>query len=57
MYDTHGFYDFPQKDIRTRLRNGLMGLLMKIPSIRREVYVNRMLSEMVKPLLKLVERL
>ncbi len=54
-FKTHGGYDFPQRDWRSRLRNGFMLLLMKIPRIREEVYRKRIKSEMVKALQKVVE--
>lgn len=34
-YKANGFYDFPQKDYKVRLRNLLLMPLMKIPSVRR----------------------
>ena len=54
-FKTHGGYDFPQRDWRSRLKNGFMMLLMKIPWIREEVYRKRIKSEMVMALQKIVE--
>lgn len=54
-FKAHGSYDFPHRDWRSRLRNGLMLLLMKIPRIRGEVYRQRIKGEMVKALQKVVE--
>lgn len=54
-FKTHGGYDFPQYDWRSRLKNGLMILLMKIPRIREEVYRRRIKGEMVTALRKVVE--
>lgn len=55
FFKAHGGYDFPHRDWRTRLRNGLMLSLMKIPRIRETIYRQRMKEEMVKPLQKIVE--
>jgi hypothetical protein len=35
-YRTHGYYDFPQKDYRSRAVNAVMCTLMKIPAFRQE---------------------
>jgi multimeric flavodoxin WrbA len=48
-YGRHGFYDFPQKAYRMRLRNALMTLLLRIPFTRRKIQ-KRFTTEMVKPL-------
>lgn len=53
-YKKNGFYDFPQKDLRTRLSSAFLMLLTKIPAMRREIYNKRMVEEMVKPLKKVV---
>lgn len=55
-YKSHGVYDFPQYNYRTRITNTIMTLLTKIPSIRKEIYGNRMKEEMIKPLQKIVEK-
>ena len=52
-YRRHGFYDFPQKDIGSQLRNLLLRILCLIPSIRRDIYERRMKEEMVKPFRRL----
>jgi len=52
-YRRHGFYDFPQKDIGSQLRNLLLRILCRIPSIRRDIYERRMKEEMVKPFRRL----
>lgn len=54
-FKTHGGYDFPHRAWRSRLRNSLMLLMMKIPRIRKEVYRQRIKGEMVKALQKVVE--
>jgi multimeric flavodoxin WrbA len=56
-YREHNFFDFPQKQIVPRLGNMFMGLLVKIPPIRREIYVKMMKKEMVKPFQKLLKKL
>jgi multimeric flavodoxin WrbA len=48
-YRRHGFYDFPQKNFKTRRLNFLMILLTKIPSFRK-VFVKKINDEMIKPL-------
>lgn len=46
---------FTQRDWRSRVKNGLMLLMMKVPRFREEVYRRRMKGEMVKALQKVVE--
>jgi len=48
-YQKNGLYDFPQKDNKTRIRNMIMFLLTKIPSMRKEIYQKRLRKEMIKP--------
>ena len=55
-YKKHDLYDFPQKQYRVRLRNGILGLLAHIPSFRKEVYKRRIKEEMLKPLKDFVDR-
>ncbi|OPX38361.1 MAG: hypothetical protein B1H12_02680 [Desulfobacteraceae bacterium 4484_190.2] len=55
LYRKHGFYDFPQKDYKSRLRNSIMMLLNKIPSMRKDIYTGRMKTEMIKPLQNILE--
>ncbi|MCX7634412.1 MAG: hypothetical protein N2Z74_01545 [Syntrophales bacterium] len=54
-YKRHGYYDFPQKDFKTRRRNLLMMTLTKIPAFRRR-FLTLLEMEMVKPLKQVVER-
>lgn len=56
FYRRHRLYDFPQKHYRTRITNGILMLLTKIPSMRREIYLKRMKAELIKPLEKLIEK-
>lgn len=48
-YRRQGFYDFPQKNFKTRRLNFLMILLTKIPSFRK-VFVKTINDKMIKPL-------
>jgi hypothetical protein len=57
FYQKHGFYDFPQKDYKTRVMVTLLILLSKIPNIRKEIYRKRMKEEMVKPLQKILTKM
>ncbi|MFC1868652.1 hypothetical protein ACFL0H_11035 [Thermodesulfobacteriota bacterium] len=54
FYRKHGLYDFPQKDYKRRLTNSIMMLLNEIPSMRKEIYMKRMKTEMIKPLQKIL---
>jgi len=56
FFKKHGLYDFPQKDYKTKVVNSIMRLLSRIPSMRKEIYNNRMKAEMIKPLQKVLER-
>ena len=56
-YKKHGYYDFPQKkDRSSRITNKVLIMLTKIPQMRKEIYVNKMKDEMVKPFMKVVEK-
>jgi len=39
-YRSHGFYDFPQRDLRVRIMRPIMMLLTRIPPIRKKYYAN-----------------
>jgi multimeric flavodoxin WrbA len=54
-YRKNGLFDFPYKDSRW-LARAFMSLLVKIPAFRKEVYDVRTKNEMIKPLVKLLER-
>jgi multimeric flavodoxin WrbA len=54
-YKKTGIYDFPQRDYKSRSINSVMTMLSKIPSMRKEIYINRIKTEMIKPLQKIVE--
>jgi hypothetical protein len=55
LYREQEFYDFPQKDYRSRLKNSMMMLLNRIPSMRKDTYTERMKAEMIKPLQNVIE--
>lgn len=55
-YRRHGFYDFPKRSVATRLREGVYGLLLRIPAFRRE-FRKRIKDEMVKPLARVIDEL
>jgi len=54
-YRRHGWYDFPQKDLGSQLRNLLLMTLCLIPKIRRDIYERRMKEEMIKPFRRLLK--
>jgi multimeric flavodoxin WrbA len=56
FYKEHGLYDFPHKDYKARIISGILILLTKIPSIRKEIYRKRMKSQMIKPFQKMLEQ-
>lgn len=56
FYKKHGLYDFPQRDFKARITNAILILLTKIPSMRKEIYQKRMKEEMVKPFLKVLQK-
>ena len=53
-YRRSGAFDFPQKEWKTRIQNGLMLFLSRFRGFRREVN-KRMRSEMIKPFRKVLE--
>ena len=55
-YSLRGFYDFPQKDWRMRLRNCWNMLRLRIPRLRRQVR-NTMPGFMVKPFVDKLNKL
>ncbi|HEY3424518.1 MAG TPA: flavodoxin, partial [Negativicutes bacterium] len=56
FYKANDMYDFPQKDYVTRIRNFFFRLMIKIPAIRREIYSEKMITNMVKPYKKIVAK-
>ncbi|WP_158408409.1 NAD(P)H-dependent oxidoreductase [Desulfosporosinus fructosivorans] len=57
FYKSNGIYDFPQKDYSSRMQNYFLGLLVKIPFIRKEIYGKLMITKMVEPFKKLVAKI
>ena len=53
-YKRLGLYDFPQKDVRTRMINIVVPLLLRIPGFRKE-FARRIKSEMIRPYRKVIE--
>lgn len=48
-------YDFPQKNMRVRLTNAVMSAMIKIPPVRKEIYNNQIIPNMIKSLQKYTE--
>ena len=55
-YKKNGLYNFPQKEYKGRIINALMIFMSKIPPIRKEIYGNKIKTEMIKPLQAMVEK-
>ena len=55
-YKAHKLYDFPQKDLKRRVRNTALILLAKIPSIRKMIYVKKMKRLMLKPYARILKK-
>ena len=53
-YKSHGLYDFPQKNYKTRRLNLLMTILTKIPPFRKK-FLKIIKDEMVNPLRHVVD--
>ena len=54
FYSKHGYYDFPQKKVGLRLINILLGLLFRIPRIRRR-FDQEIRKKMIEPHQRVVE--
>ncbi len=54
-YKAMNLFNFPQKNLKSRLINRMMSILMLIPKIRSEVYGNQMIPAMVKAHKKIVD--
>jgi len=52
-YKRHGYYDFPQKDFKTRRMNFFMMVMTKIPAFKKK-FLKMIEKEMVKPLKNVV---
>ncbi len=55
-YRSHALYDFPRRSLKTRVVQGSMMLLTRIPSFRRE-FRRRLKDEMVRPFQKVLQNL
>jgi hypothetical protein len=55
-FKRHGFYDFPQKKIPSRIITWFMLLLTKIPVVRKEMYTKKMKPGMLHGLPKIIEK-
>jgi multimeric flavodoxin WrbA len=53
-YAKHGMYDFPHGHYKARMTSRLLILLTKIPAMRKEIYLKKLKTEMIKPLQKVV---
>ena len=56
FYKEHGYYDFPQKDYKTRLLAAIVSLLLKIPAFRKRFYAKEMKPGMIRGLQKVVSQ-
>lgn len=56
FYQAAGFYDFPQKDYKDRVRNLLLGLMARVPAVRRTLFGSRMKEHMIAPFQKLLAK-
>lgn len=57
FYKRNGFYDFPQQDYATRIRTLLLGMMIKVPVIRKKIYSKMMITKMIEPYQKLLAKL
>ena len=53
-YRAHGLYDFPQRSLKTRVVEGSMTLLTRIPSFRRE-FQSQIKDQMIRPFRQVLE--
>ena len=54
-YKRHGMYDFPRRSMKTRVTEAFLGLLLKLPSFRKQ-FQAKMKEGMIRPLVDIVER-
>jgi multimeric flavodoxin WrbA len=54
-YKALNVYDFPQRNYKSRIMNFTLMLMCKFPSIRKEIYSNKIKSSMIESLKKIVE--
>ncbi|ABA89687.1 flavoprotein, putative [Syntrophotalea carbinolica DSM 2380] len=55
FFKHHKGYDFPHRNWRVRLKNGLLLLLARMPPIRKKIYRQHLKGEMIKSLQKVVD--
>ena len=53
-YRSHGLYDFPRRSLKTRIVEGSMMLITRIPSFRRE-FRSRIEHQMIRPFQHVLE--
>lgn len=53
-YKKHGLYDFPQKNLKSRLQNSLMLFLSKFPKVKKEIQLHTK-EFMVQPYKKILQ--
>ena len=51
-YKALNVYDFSQKKYKSRIMNSILILLSKFPSIRKEIYSNKIKDSIIEPLKK-----
>jgi len=57
FYKNKGFYDFPQKDYASRMRNLIFGWMINIPALRKKIYSEMMIGKLVEPYQRLLNKL
>ena len=53
-YKTHGLYDFPQNNLKSRFQNVFMLFLIKFPNIKKQIR-SKMKHYMVEPYKKILD--
>ncbi len=53
-YKRHGYYDFPQKDIKSRVQNSFMLFLIRFPKMKKNIQ-SQMAAYMIKPYKQILE--
>ena len=53
-FEKEGFYDFPERSFRDKVKTNFMVMITKIPFIRKEIYTKQMKPGIIKPLEKVV---
>ena len=55
-YSANGSYDFPQQEYSERVRNLFMGLLVKLPPVRKKIYSAMLIDKMLESFKKLLSK-